>query len=63
MALPGRLVLSVFLGGILLLCLFGFVATFEPLDPSIQLRMRLIYGFVGVLVLVGLKAVWTTRST
>jgi hypothetical protein len=63
MALPGRLVLSVFLGGILLFCLFGFVATFEPLDPSIQLRMRLIYGFVGVLVLVGLKAVWTTRST
>lgn len=37
-------------------CVFGFMATFEPLDASTQLTWRVVYGLVGLASLAG--AIW-----
>jgi hypothetical protein len=29
-------------------CVFGFMATFEPLDPTTQLTWRIVYGTVAI---------------
>ncbi len=34
--------------GVTAFCVFGFMATFEPLDASIQLTWRIVYGMVGI---------------
>lgn len=33
---------------ILAFCVFGFIATFEPLSPSTQILWRVIYGLTGL---------------
>ncbi|MCA9141057.1 MAG: hypothetical protein KDB00_30010 [Planctomycetales bacterium] len=42
-----RVALALLLLGPILFCVFGFVATFEPMEPSTQWTFRLIYGGVG----------------
>lgn len=43
------------------LCLFGFLATFEPLDESTQLAWRAGYGLAGLACLGGLVALLRPR--
>jgi hypothetical protein len=53
-----RLLRSLILVGILSFCVFGFMATYEPLDRSVQLTWRLIYGIAGVACIGGLIFIW-----
>lgn len=52
MTLLTRLVETVLLLGVLLFCLFGFLATFEPLDRATQWLWRVIYILVGIASLI-----------
>ena len=47
-----RVVLSLPMAGLGCFCVFGFMATFEPLEPDVQMTWRVIYValFVGSLV-------------
>ena len=49
-----RLLLSAACVGVLLFCCFGFMATFEPLDRSVQMTWRGVYAVVGFLSVTGL---------
>jgi hypothetical protein len=42
-----RVLAAVCLLPVVLFCGFGFLATFEPLDPSIQMTWRVIYGLIA----------------
>jgi len=53
-----KLLLSLVLAGVLFFCVFGFMATYEPLDRSVQITWRLVYGIVGVACIVGFFLVW-----
>lgn len=55
MTLLSRVIQTVLLLGLLLFCLFGFLATFEPLDPATQWLWRVVYGLLGVACLIGLN--------
>ena len=57
-----RVVRRVRAAGILLFCLFGFMATFEPMAHSTQLAFRWIYGVAGSAALGGLFAVNRRRT-
>jgi hypothetical protein len=35
-------------------CVFGFLATFEPLDADLQLIWRVAYGLTGLACLAGI---------
>ena len=48
-----RLLLSSVCIGVLLFCGFGFLATFEPLDRSVQITWRVVYSVVGILAVTG----------
>ncbi len=48
-----RLLLSACCIGALLFCSLGFMATFEPLDPTIQVTWRVIYSIGAALSLGG----------
>jgi hypothetical protein len=39
---------------VLAFCLFGFLATFEPLEDGRALTWRLVYGGVGALSVLGI---------
>lgn len=54
MSLTKRLVITVLLGALLLFCVFGFMATFEPLDRATQIAWRVGYGVVGLLAIFGI---------
>ncbi|MEM7261378.1 MAG: hypothetical protein AAF488_05260 [Planctomycetota bacterium] len=47
-----KFLLAVTLLGVTAFCGFGFLATFEPLDRSMQIAWRVAYGsgFLGALV-------------
>lgn len=49
-----RLLSSAVCIGVLLFCCFGFLATFEPLDRSIQITWRVIYSVGGIVSLTGI---------
>jgi hypothetical protein len=49
----------VFLLAVLAFCVFGFTATFEPMDATKQWTWRVVYGAVG-LACVG-KIAWSVR--
>ncbi len=53
MTLLTRLIETVLLLGVLLFCLFGFLATSEPLDRTTQWLWRVIYVLVGIASLIG----------
>lgn len=42
--------------------LFGFLATFEPLDPAIQWGFRIFYLLAGLASLAGAARLFLTRS-
>lgn len=52
-----RMIPSALLVALLLFGVFGFRATFEPLEPSVRVTWRLIHGFLVVLALAGLVLV------
>lgn len=54
MTLAARMVTRLVLVAVLLFCVFGFVATCEPMDPTTQLTWRWIYAVIGVMVITGL---------
>lgn len=43
-----KIIGSLALLAVLAFCVFGFMATFEPLDASTQLTWRVIYGLAGL---------------
>ncbi len=59
MPIAARIVLAVLLIGIAGYCVFGFLATLEPMHDSV-LAWRIGYGAVGIASLVG--AVWVIRT-
>lgn len=42
-----RIILALVLIAVLLFCAYGFLATFEPLERSVQITWRIVYGGVG----------------
>ena len=63
MTAPLRIVLTACLIGVFLFCAFGFLATYEPGDPSVMMTFRLIYGLAGVASISGLVALWRKKHT
>lgn len=53
MALIIRSIAVITLMAVAGLCVFGFMATFEPLAASTQLTWRIVYGLVGPASLAG----------
>ncbi len=49
-----RLALSLFLGALALLSIFGFLASFEPLELHIRIIWRLVYIVMFVASMAGL---------
>lgn len=43
------------------LCLFGFLATFEPLPPVQQWLCRTVYGAASVLAVWGICRLWRSK--
>ena len=54
-----RIGTMVILLAVLGFCVFGFMATFEPMDATKQFIMRALYGAVGVVCLITI--VWAVR--
>jgi uncharacterized membrane protein HdeD (DUF308 family) len=52
----GRLLAALVLSGVLLACVFGFLATFEP--PG-SLGFRILYVFIGLFCLLGVIGIAT----
>ncbi len=46
--------MSLILITVILFCVFGYIATYEPLEKSIQLTWRIVYGIIGVAAIVGM---------
>lgn len=43
-------------------CVFGFLATFEPMDATQQLIWRALYGAVGLVCLITIAwAIWPQK--
>lgn len=54
---------AVTLLAILGFCVFGFMSTFEPLDPSTRSKWRVLYGIAGLACLAGLPwLLWPRRK-
>lgn len=51
-----RVVTAALLAAVALFCVFGFLATFEPLSRSVQITWRIVYSLTGLSCLV--IAVW-----
>ena len=49
-----RMVAMLLLVAFLLFCVFGFMATFEPMDRSVQITWRIVYGVAGASALAGI---------
>jgi hypothetical protein len=58
-----RLLLSLVLAAILVFCFFGFLATFEPLDRSVQVTWRVVYGIIGIACVGGFILIWLRWNT
>ena len=54
MKLAARIVTTLALVAVLLFCIFGFLATREPMPLSTQITWRLVYGSLGVIVILGI---------
>ena len=49
-----NMLLSVFCIGALLFFCFGFLSTFEPIEQSVQITWRIVYGIAALLAVAGL---------
>lgn len=56
-----RLLTAIILLGVVAFCVFGFLATFEPLPPATQWTWRAIYAAVGLASMVGAGALAVRR--
>jgi hypothetical protein len=56
-----RILLAIILPGVFAFCVFGFLATFEPLPPPTQWTWRAIYAGIGLAALVGAGALAIRR--
>lgn len=63
MILFARIVLTTCLIGILLFCVVGYLATYEPGDKTVMMNFRLLYGFAGAASIGGLFALWRKKPT
>jgi hypothetical protein len=57
MVLVARALAAIIVVAIAAFCVFGFMATYEPLDPGAQITWRIIYGAIGGICAVA--AVWS----
>jgi hypothetical protein len=55
--------LSLILAAIVLFCIGGFLATFEPMPRTVQVTWRAVYGVAGLASVVGLIRVWRRSAT
>jgi hypothetical protein len=62
MNLASRILAALALLPFLAFCVFGFIATFEPLDPSIQLFWRVIYGLAALACVGGIVGLLRPRA-
>ena len=53
--------LSLLLAAIVLFCVIGFLATFEPMPRAVQFTWRAVYGVAGLGCVGGLIRVWRKR--
>jgi hypothetical protein len=44
---------------VLAFCVFGFVATYEPMDAAKQWTWRIVYGIIGLACVLGFA--WSAR--
>lgn len=58
-----KLLLSLLLAGVASFCVFGFLCTYEPLPPRVQMTWRVIYAVVGLAGLGALVPVWRIGRT
>lgn len=63
MILVARIIGVLLLVGCILFCIFGFIATFEPLAPSTQLFWRIVYGLLGTACLGGIIFLLRAKRT
>jgi hypothetical protein len=56
-----RIILTLFIVVMLACCLFGFMATFEPIERNVQLAWRASYVAGTIICAVGLVRVWRPR--
>lgn len=56
-----RIILILALLPVLAFCIFGFLATFEPLPENTQWIWRSIYGIIGVGSLLGMIRLFIPR--
>ena len=61
--MAGRILVALFLFVFLGFCIFGFIATFEPMDLGRQLIWRLFYGGAGLAAAIGIVALVLIRRT
>jgi hypothetical protein len=54
-----RIGTMVILMAVLAFCVFGFMATFEPMDATRKFVMRGLYGVVGLVCLITI--IWAAR--
>jgi hypothetical protein len=50
------ILIALLLAALLPVCVFGFMATYEPMDRNVQLTWRIVYTTVGVLCVAGFAA-------
>lgn len=48
-----HVMVALFFVGAALFCIYGFMATFEPLEPSLQFKWRFIYKTIEIACWVG----------
>ena len=56
-----RLLLTGLLFGVLVFCVFGFMATYEPMRTITRWTWRVIYSVAGLFTLAGMVAAWRGR--
>jgi hypothetical protein len=54
-----RVAMMVILLALIAFCIFGFVATFEPMDPAKAMTWRIIYGVAALASIVAVA--WNIR--
>ena len=53
--------LSLLLAAIMLFCVVGFLATFEPMPRAVRFTWRAVYGVAGLACVGGVIRVWRKR--
>ena len=62
MKLMLRLLMTGLLLGVLVFCVFGFMATYETMRTVVRWTWRVIYAVAGLSTLAGIAAAWRGRQ-